>query len=113
MHGMLITSQLVVVYRRCDLQEKTFVVSGEESKDSVFIMLAFERSCLARWVFPVVLLDLLGIWITHEEFVVATDGQSKDGSVHGSHGESLKRRHTGVVSTDTRSRDAGDWARPV
>ena len=94
-------------------KKRHFVVSSEEPKDSCFIMLAFERGRLARWVFPVVLLDLLGIWITHEEFVVATDSQSKDGSVHGSHGEPLKRRHAGVVSTDTRSRDAGDWARPV
>ena len=72
-----------------------------------------KASFLARRILAVVLLDLLRVRICHEELVVETYAKSQNDSVGGSHGESLKRRHASVVSTDTRGRQTGHGTRPI
>ena len=56
---------------------------------------------LAWRILLVVLFDGLGIWITHCKFVNKTNGKSQSSSVYGSHCETLKGGHTGVVTWDS------------
>jgi hypothetical protein len=71
-----------------------------------------KRKLLAWRVLAIVLLDLLRVYVSHEELVEKPNAQSQKDSVGGGHGESLKRRHASIVSADTSDRHTGYGAGP-
>ena len=68
---------------------------------------------LARRVFTVICFNFLGINICHEELVIPSNGQSHENSMRRCHGKALEGGHASIVPTDSRGRNAGQWARSV
>lgn len=65
---------------------------------------------LAWGVLLVVSLDGIGVSVRHVKLEVKGACQSNSESVQSSHGETLKRRHAGVESSQPRARNTSKWA---